>query len=339
MEIKQNVVPTSKYPLKCPNPMTPIGICVHNTANDASAKNEISYMVGNDKQTSFHLAVDNVEVWQGLPLDRNGWHAGDGATGIGNRKYIGIEICYSKSGGEKFHKAEDNAAQLIADMLKERNWGIDKVKKHQDFSGKYCPHRTLDLGWDRFIKMVEAKLGGNMDCLIANNKEGSELFTKLVHNSSVADQTVVYLGLGQNADGVDFNTIKNSLEAREGKLTSCKNELSTRDSDLAKANSEIKNRVEQISRLQEQLTICQSEKKDADTKLKDAQTKHEEEMTKANSTVEHLQSKLNEEAKAKGRALNDLAECQKKLENALKNQYPDLTLGSWLALLATIKWR
>jgi N-acetylmuramoyl-L-alanine amidase len=162
MTIKQNLVPASKYTPKCPNTMVPIGICVHNTANDASAKNEISYMVGNANQTSFHLAVDDIEAWQGLPLDRNGWHAGDGATGEGNRKYIAIEICYSKSGGEKFTKAEENGAELIAQLLKERNWGIERVKKHQDFSGKYCPHRTLDLGWDRFLDMVKTKLGGSM---------------------------------------------------------------------------------------------------------------------------------------------------------------------------------
>lgn len=184
MTIQQNLVPTSKYSLKCPNVMNPIGICVHNTANDASAKNEISYMVGNSSQTSFHFAVDDVEVWQGLPLDRNGWHAGDGGNGDGNRKYIGIEICYSKSGGPKFDKAEENAAELIAQLLKERNWGIERVKKHQDFSGKYCPHRTLDLGWDRFINKVKSKLGGNMAAemypttapnLDLNNKESMKI--------------------------------------------------------------------------------------------------------------------------------------------------------------------
>ncbi len=161
MIIKQNLVSADKYQLKCPNAMSPIGICVHNTANDASAKNEITYMVNNANQTSFHIAVDDTEAWQGLPLDRNGWHAGDG-NGEGNRKHIGIEICYSKSGGEKFDKAEDNAAELIAQLLKERNWGVERVKKHQDFSGKHCPHRTLDLGWDRFINKIKSKLGGSM---------------------------------------------------------------------------------------------------------------------------------------------------------------------------------
>jgi N-acetylmuramoyl-L-alanine amidase CwlA len=158
MTIKQYLVPPEKYALKCPNAMSPIGICVHNTANDAPAKNEITYMVNNANQTSFHIAVDDVEAWQGLPLDRNGWHAGDG-NGEGNRKHIGIEICYSKSGGEKFTKAEENAAEVIAQLLKQFGWGVERVKKHQDFSGKYCPHRTLDLGWDRFINKVRAKMG------------------------------------------------------------------------------------------------------------------------------------------------------------------------------------
>ena len=32
------------------------------------------------------------------------------------------------------------------------------MKKHQDFANKYCPHRTLDLGWDRFVDMVKQYL-------------------------------------------------------------------------------------------------------------------------------------------------------------------------------------
>ncbi len=155
MEIIKDLLPKSKYNLKCPYPMDAELIVIHNTANDASAKNEISYMKSNDNSTSFHFAVDDVEARQGIPLDRNAWHAGDGNEGNGNRCGIAIEICYSKSGGEKFSKAEDNAAKLTAELLKERNWGIERVKKHQDLSKKYCPHRTLDLGWDRFLEKVK----------------------------------------------------------------------------------------------------------------------------------------------------------------------------------------
>lgn len=150
--------PKSKYSIKCPYSMTPQYITIHNTANDASAMNEISYMLSNNNKVSFHFAVDDTRVVQGLPLDRNGWHAGDGANGTGNRKSIGIEICYSKSGGPRFEDAEKNAAILAAKLLKQYGWGTERLKRHKDWSGKYCPHRTMDEGWDRFVKMVSNNL-------------------------------------------------------------------------------------------------------------------------------------------------------------------------------------
>jgi N-acetylmuramoyl-L-alanine amidase CwlA len=158
MKIIQNLVAPNKYSVKCPYNMTPTRIVVHNTANDASAKNEVAYMIRNNNQVSFHYAVDDKEAVQGIPENRNAWHSGDGGSGKGNREGIAIEICYSKSGGAKFTKAEENAVELIVDILKRYGWGVDKVTKHQDYNGKYCPHRTLDLGWERFIEMIEDKL-------------------------------------------------------------------------------------------------------------------------------------------------------------------------------------
>ncbi|MDU4892880.1 MAG: N-acetylmuramoyl-L-alanine amidase, partial [Clostridium sp.] len=104
-------------------------------------------------------AIDDKEAIQGLPFNRNAWAAGDG-NGQGNRKYIHVEICYSKSGGPKFEAAEKRAAQEVAALLKQYGWGIDRVTKHQDFSGKYCPHRTLDMGWQRFLNMIQNELSG-----------------------------------------------------------------------------------------------------------------------------------------------------------------------------------
>ena len=155
--IVKMIVPSSRYYLKCPYEMTPTRIVVHNTANDASARNEITYMTNNDYETSFHYAVDDKEIVQGIEENRNGWHASDG-NGKGNREGIAIEICYSLSGGERFIKAEKNAVDLIVDILNRYNWNIDKVTKHQDYTNKYCPHRTLDMGWNRFINMIKAKI-------------------------------------------------------------------------------------------------------------------------------------------------------------------------------------
>ncbi len=155
--VKQALCPEPRYRIKCPYTRTPTRIVVHNTANDAPAENEISYMLNRPEEVSFHYAVDDREIVQGLPLDRNAWASGDG-RGKGNMEGIHIEICYSKSGGPKFQAAERNAAELTASLLKRYGWGLDRVTKHQDYDGKYCPHRTLNLGWARFLKLVEGFL-------------------------------------------------------------------------------------------------------------------------------------------------------------------------------------
>ena len=166
-KIVKSYVSALKYVLKCPYSMKPIGITVHNTANDASAKNEVSYMKNNNSSTSYHVAIDDKEVILAVPFNRNAWHAGDGNKGTGNRKTIGIEICYSKTGGTRFNNAEENAAKYIATLLKEYGWTVKDVYKHQNWSGKNCPHRTISKGWERFVDMIQ----GELDILNKKNVE------------------------------------------------------------------------------------------------------------------------------------------------------------------------
>ena len=157
--IRQDLVSAEKYGVKCPHSMKAEGITVHNTANNAPAKNEITYMKNNNNQVSFHYAIDDVEIVQGISEDRNAWHAGDG-NGTGNRKTIGIEICYSTGDKAKFEKSQENAAEFVAYKLKEYGWSVDKVYTHKHWSGKHCPHRTLDeYGWDYFINLVKKYMG------------------------------------------------------------------------------------------------------------------------------------------------------------------------------------
>lgn len=160
VRIRKIDCPADKISIKCPYAMTPTRIVIHNTANDAPAENEIAYMHRNNMETSFHFAVDDKEAVQGIDLNRNAWHASDG-NGKGNREGIAIEICYSKSGGERWLKALDNAAELTAKLLKDYGWGIDRVTKHQDYGNhKHCPHRILDeYGWDNFLNLIKSKMG------------------------------------------------------------------------------------------------------------------------------------------------------------------------------------
>lgn len=187
-------IPQDTWKIKCPFSMQPQFIVVHNTANDASAANEISFMRNNSNSISFHIAIDDIEVRQAIPLNRNAWHATDGNSGKGNRQGIGIEICYSKSGGARFNQAEDNAAQFIASLLKENNWDISRVKKHQDFSNKYCPHRTLDLGWDRFLKKVA-------DYMITELTTPNDICWQLAQYGIISDTDGMVKEMEANPDG------------------------------------------------------------------------------------------------------------------------------------------
>ena len=155
---RQNMVSSSKYSIKCPYSMDPQYITIHNTANSASADAEVRYMISNNNQVSYHVCVDEREVIQAIPFNRNAWHAGDGGNGTGNRKSIGIEIARSTGDANLFAQAEQNCAEYVAKLLKERGWGIDRVKRHKDWSGKNCPHKTMEKGWQRFLNMIQAEL-------------------------------------------------------------------------------------------------------------------------------------------------------------------------------------
>ena len=55
MKIIQNLVSPSKYNIKCPYSMNAEFIVVHNTYNDASAANEVAYMIRNNNKVHFTM--------------------------------------------------------------------------------------------------------------------------------------------------------------------------------------------------------------------------------------------------------------------------------------------
>ncbi|MEK5070486.1 peptidoglycan recognition protein family protein [Sporosarcina sp. FSL K6-1508] len=154
--IVNRYIPESLYKLKAPYAMKPEYVTIHNTFNDATAANEIAYMTRNNTVVGYHVAIDDKQVVQAIPFTRNAYHAGDG-QGKGNRASIGIEICYSESGGPKYVTAEENTVEYVAHILKQYGWGIDRVKWHRDWSGKNCPHRIIEEGRLQSVKDRIAK--------------------------------------------------------------------------------------------------------------------------------------------------------------------------------------
>lgn len=138
-------------------------IVIHETGNQskgAGAANHAIYLSNLSKQNntylSWHYTVDSESIYHHMPDNEIAWHAGDGENeGGGNMAGIGIEICVNPE--SDYNTAVDNAASLVADLLKQNNLTVSSVKQHHDFSscGKNCPQRMREQGlWSNFIDKV-----------------------------------------------------------------------------------------------------------------------------------------------------------------------------------------
>lgn len=101
-------------------------IAIHNTSNDASARNEASYAKRRTDSVSSHYYVDDKEIIQSLDTRRKAWHAG---SQVGNTYAISYEIVGTNGKSRDWwlkNVAWDLLAKQIAkDMAR---WGIQNKK-------------------------------------------------------------------------------------------------------------------------------------------------------------------------------------------------------------------
>lgn len=160
INVKQDIIPSGR-----PNrPGTKIAvskITVHNTSNTASGATakahsrfvrETGYYTlpsGKKNYVSWHFTVDDAEVYQHLPLDEKGWHAGGG-----NSRSLGIEICMFS--GIDQGAANLRAATLIAGLLVDLGLSPSDVVTHKSWTNKACPTLLLTASkWNAFIGLIE----------------------------------------------------------------------------------------------------------------------------------------------------------------------------------------
>ncbi|MGE7828881.1 N-acetylmuramoyl-L-alanine amidase [Paenibacillus sp. NPDC093718] len=189
--------------------MAPTSITIHNTGNPlSSAANERGWLTNpaNPRQASFHIVVDEREAIECIPLSENAWHAGDGSGSMsGNRTSIGVEICESGN----YAKTLENAVKLVAGLLRERGWGVDRLRRHWDWSKKICPRLMYDdgkwTGWTDFKNRVNVELKGAV-----NVKQDSEKVNVIVNGKKIKD--------GKLVDGVTYVPLRAISEAFGAKV-------------------------------------------------------------------------------------------------------------------------
>lgn len=148
-------------------------IVLHYTGNKGdTAKNNVDYFYGGDRNASAHYFVDDNSIWQSVEESNSAWAVGDGkgAYGITNQNSISIEMCCNTSGVIS-ETTENNALELVKYLQNKYNIANNNVVRHYDASRKTCPNWSKN-NWSRWTNFKN-KLNGLYE--VKNNEVKEEM--------------------------------------------------------------------------------------------------------------------------------------------------------------------
>ncbi|MCZ7598351.1 MAG: N-acetylmuramoyl-L-alanine amidase [Gammaproteobacteria bacterium] len=136
-------------------------VTVHNTGNPSAGADALMHAqyllnlaAARADEPSWQYTVDDTRITQSLADDQAGYHASDG-SGPGNMESLGVELV--EVGNQEL--VLWNAGWLIAKKLREKGYGIERVRQHHDWArdGKDCPRllrANNGAGWARLLEIV-----------------------------------------------------------------------------------------------------------------------------------------------------------------------------------------
>lgn len=127
-------------------------ITIHDTGNTsgtATAQGHVNFLASLPG-VSWHYTVDEKEIVQHLPDAKRGSHAGNST---GNNESIGIEMAVNFRADH--YRTWQRSARLVAELLVKHNLGLNKVRQHNDWSGKDCPRTLRNAGlYPMFTELI-----------------------------------------------------------------------------------------------------------------------------------------------------------------------------------------
>lgn len=147
--IKKQYIPENKF-TRPGYKLEATTLTIHNTRNpNSTAQEERDWLNNslNDSAASWHYCVDEKEAITAIPETEVAWHTG---TRNGNYSSLSLKVCMS---GDQ-NIVWKNAVGIVASILIEKGWGVDSIKKHQDWTGKYCPTLIIPK-WNKFVADVQ----------------------------------------------------------------------------------------------------------------------------------------------------------------------------------------
>ena len=135
-------------------------IVIHYTSNQGdTAKNNADYFAREKVGASAHYFCDENEIWQSVKDTDTAWHCGAKTyrhPECRNANSIGVEICMNDKKGNVRQGSIETAAELVRYLMQRYGVPVDRVIRHYDVTGKYCPGPMVDdpALWDAFKKSL-----------------------------------------------------------------------------------------------------------------------------------------------------------------------------------------
>lgn len=123
-------------------------IVIHYTSNQGdTAKNNADYFAREKVGASAHYFCDENEIWQSVKDMDTAWHCGAKTyrhPECRNANSIGVEICMNDKKGNVRQGSIETAAELVRYLMQRYGVPVDRVIRHYDVTGKYCPGPMVD---------------------------------------------------------------------------------------------------------------------------------------------------------------------------------------------------
>ena len=213
--------------------ITPRGLVIHWTANEGKGANAVAnrnYFNKPTTEASAHYIVDDKQIVRCLPENEMGYHVGAKQykpeavaklSSYPNNCTIGIEMCVNADGN--FQETYRRTVELAADILKRHGWGVDRLWRHFDITGKNCPAYFVSDDYGRkytglTAAQAWAKFKDDVNRLLTGNPQTKE---KPVDKVSIEINGCRLPVQGYLRDGVSWLPVRAVAEAVGGKVEWC----------------------------------------------------------------------------------------------------------------------
>ena len=184
-------------------------IVIHYVGATGTAKNNVDYFYGGDRQASAHYFVDDNSIWQSVEDFNGSWAVGNTRTEVNNKNSINIEMCCPNPQLYVSDKTINNTCELVVYLMKKYNIPLANVRTHYEVTAgaKLCPNFANTSRWTNMKNKIEQMLNGKPQQTTTTQTNGD--LCRIIVNET---NKIALTGLEKCKDYVRVNYPKEKVE-------------------------------------------------------------------------------------------------------------------------------